>query len=75
MTSIADGSVIIQTSPESVPSTPSLYVKILIGPRLREDRAGLSLLKSPAGERLPPSHGSTDRTRSTFPWQRSWANR
>ena len=32
MTSIADGSVIIQTSAESISSTPSLYVKILIGP-------------------------------------------
>jgi hypothetical protein len=32
MTSIADVSVYIQTSSESVPSTPSLYVKILIGP-------------------------------------------
>ena len=32
MTSIADGSVQIQTSAESVPSMPSLYVKILVDP-------------------------------------------
>ncbi|EFH86151.1 hypothetical protein [Ktedonobacter racemifer] len=32
MTSIANGAVIIQTAAESVPPTPSLYVKILIGP-------------------------------------------
>jgi hypothetical protein len=32
MTSIADGSVIIQTSAASVPAPPSLYVKILIDP-------------------------------------------
>jgi len=32
MTSIADGAVRIQTSAESIPSTPSLYVKILLDP-------------------------------------------
>jgi hypothetical protein len=32
MNSIADGSVSIQTSSQSVPSTPSLYVKILLDP-------------------------------------------
>jgi hypothetical protein len=53
MTSIADGAVIIQTSAESVPSTPSLYVKILIG-SLKQGLSRLTPAQEDCWGKAPP---------------------
>jgi hypothetical protein len=52
----------------------SLYVNIFSDP-FDEGLAGVSCSMRTAGERLVSPHGSTDRKRSSFPWQHSWANR
>jgi hypothetical protein len=53
MTSIADGTVIIQTSSESAPSTPSLYVKILIG-SLKQGLSRLTPAQEDCWGKAPP---------------------
>jgi hypothetical protein len=53
MTSIADGSLYIQTSSESVPSPPSLYVKILIG-SLKQGLSRLTPAQEDCWGKAPP---------------------
>jgi hypothetical protein len=53
MTSIADGAVQIQTSAESVASTPSLYVKILIG-SLKQGLSRLTPAQEDCWGKAPP---------------------
>jgi hypothetical protein len=53
MTSIADGSVRIQISSESVLSTPSLYVKILIG-SLKQGLSRLTPAQEDCWGKAPP---------------------
>src|SRR5712692_3951861 len=53
----------------------SPYMLIFVQALWTKGWQGESCVICTAGERLVSPHGSTDKGRSCFPWQLSWANR